>query len=42
MTDSFHVVAIGGGEQRALWNKLDTIRHDPQALGATLLELLAK
>jgi uncharacterized cofD-like protein len=35
-------LAERGGEQRALWNKLDTIRHDPQALGATLLELLAK
>jgi 2-phospho-L-lactate transferase/gluconeogenesis factor (CofD/UPF0052 family) len=35
-------LAERGGEQRALWNKLDTIRHDPHALGATLLELLAK
>lgn len=28
------------GQQRALWNKLDTIRHDPEALGAALRELI--
>jgi len=28
------------GQQRALWNKLDTIRHDPDALGAALREVL--
>jgi uncharacterized cofD-like protein len=29
------------GEQRALWNKQDTVRHDPAALWAALRELLA-
>jgi uncharacterized cofD-like protein len=29
------------GEQRALWNKQDTIRHDPAALREALRELLA-
>ena len=29
------------GEKRALWNKQDTIRHDPAALQAALRELLA-
>jgi hypothetical protein len=28
------------GEKRALWNKQDTIRHDPAALGAALKELI--
>ncbi len=28
------------GEQRALWNKQDTVRHDPAALAAALRELL--
>jgi uncharacterized cofD-like protein len=30
----------GAGEQRALWNKQDTIRHDPAALQAALRELI--
>lgn len=33
-------LAEQGGEQRALWNKLDTIRHDPAALHRALLEVL--
>lgn len=33
-------LAERAGETRELWNKLDTIRHDPAALGAALGELL--
>ncbi len=29
------------GEKRALWNKQDTVRHDPAALRAALRELIA-
>jgi hypothetical protein len=28
------------GAKRALWNKQDTVRHDPAALGLTLKELI--
>lgn len=33
-------LAEQGGERRALWNKLDTIRHDPAALTSALREVL--
>jgi uncharacterized cofD-like protein len=33
-------LAEKGGEQRALWNKLDTVRHDPAALRGALVEVL--
>jgi 2-phospho-L-lactate transferase/gluconeogenesis factor (CofD/UPF0052 family) len=33
-------LAEKSGERRALWNKLDTIRHDPAALRGILEELL--
>jgi len=33
-------LAERGGEQRALWNKQDSIRHDTAALGAALRDIL--
>jgi hypothetical protein len=33
-------LAEGSGEKRTLWNKQDTVRHDPEALRVALGELM--